>query len=56
MEIGYEYNDVFSQILICYISVANGQLGPGIRKLVPMCRDWYSNSLLIRITRTMGRF
>ena len=31
MEIGYEYNDVFSQILICYISVANGQPGPGIQ-------------------------
>jgi hypothetical protein len=31
MEIGYEYNDVFSQLLICYISVANGQPGPGIQ-------------------------
>ncbi len=31
MEIGYDYNDVFSQILICYISVAAGQNGPGIQ-------------------------
>ncbi len=31
MEIGYEYNDVFSQVLICYISVAAGQNGPGIQ-------------------------
>jgi hypothetical protein len=31
MEIGYDYNDVFSQILICYISVAAGQPGPGIQ-------------------------
>jgi hypothetical protein len=31
MEIGYDYNDVFSSILICYISVANGQPGPGIQ-------------------------
>jgi hypothetical protein len=31
LEIGYEYNDVFSQLLICYISVANGQPGPGIQ-------------------------
>jgi hypothetical protein len=31
MEIGYDYNDVFSQILICYVSVANGQPGPGIQ-------------------------
>jgi hypothetical protein len=31
MEIGYEYNDVFSQLLICYISVANGEPGPGIQ-------------------------
>ncbi len=31
MEIGYDYNDVFSQVLICYISVANGQPGPGIQ-------------------------
>ena len=31
MEIGYEYNDVFSQVLICYISVAAGQQGPGIQ-------------------------
>jgi hypothetical protein len=31
MEIGYDYNDVFSSILICYISVANGQSGPGIQ-------------------------
>jgi hypothetical protein len=31
MELGYDYNDVFSQILICYISVANGQPGPGIQ-------------------------
>ncbi len=30
-EIGYEYNDVFSQLLICYISVADGQSGPGIQ-------------------------
>ena len=30
-EIGYDYNDVFSQVLICYISVANGQTGPGIQ-------------------------
>jgi hypothetical protein len=29
LDIGYNYNDVFSQILICYISVANGQPGPG---------------------------
>jgi len=31
MELGYDYNDVFSQILICYISVAAGQPGPGIQ-------------------------
>lgn len=31
MEIGYDYNDVFSSILICYVSVANGQNGPGIQ-------------------------
>ena len=31
MEIGYDYNDVFSQVLICYISVAAGQPGPGIQ-------------------------
>ncbi|HXN51505.1 MAG TPA: hypothetical protein VN943_06170 [Candidatus Acidoferrum sp.] len=31
MEIGYDYNDVFSSILICYVSVANGQPGPGIQ-------------------------
>ena len=31
MEIGYEYNDVFSHILICYISVVSGQQGPGIQ-------------------------
>jgi len=31
MEIGYDYNDVFSQVLICYISVASGQNGPGIQ-------------------------
>jgi hypothetical protein len=31
MEIGYDYNDVFSQVLICYISVASGQPGPGIQ-------------------------
>ena len=31
LEIGYDYNDVFSQVLICYISVAAGQLGPGIQ-------------------------
>jgi hypothetical protein len=31
MEIGYDYNDVFSQVLICYISVAAGQNGPGIQ-------------------------
>jgi hypothetical protein len=31
LEIGYDYNDVFSQILICYISVAAGQNGPGIQ-------------------------
>jgi hypothetical protein len=30
-EIGYDYNDVFSQVLICYISVAAGQNGPGIQ-------------------------
>jgi hypothetical protein len=29
LEIGYDYNDVFSQILICYTSTANGQPGPG---------------------------
>lgn len=31
MEIGYDYNDVFSQVLICYISVVAGQPGPGIQ-------------------------
>jgi hypothetical protein len=31
VDFGYEYNDVFSQLLICYISVANGQPGPGIQ-------------------------
>jgi len=31
MEIGYDYNDVYSQVLICYISVAAGQNGPGIQ-------------------------
>jgi hypothetical protein len=31
MEIGYDYNDVFSQVLICYIRVAAGQNGPGIQ-------------------------
>jgi hypothetical protein len=31
VEIGYDYNDVYSQILICYISVAAGQNGPGIQ-------------------------
>lgn len=31
MEIGYDYNDVFSQVLICYVSVAAGQPGPGIQ-------------------------
>jgi len=31
MQIGYDYNDVYSQILICYISVAAGQPGPGIQ-------------------------
>jgi hypothetical protein len=31
LEIGYDYSDVFSQILICYISVAAGQNGPGIQ-------------------------
>jgi len=31
LELGYDYNDVFSQILICYISVAAGQNGPGIQ-------------------------
>ncbi len=31
MEIGYDYDDVFSQVLICYISVAAGQNGPGIQ-------------------------
>jgi hypothetical protein len=31
MEIGFDYNDVFSQVLICYISVAAGQPGPGIQ-------------------------
>ena len=31
MEIGFDYNDVFSQVLICYISVAQGQNGPGIQ-------------------------
>ncbi len=31
IEIGYDYNDVFSQVLICYISVAAGQPGPGIQ-------------------------
>jgi hypothetical protein len=30
-EVGYDYNDVFSSILICYVSVANGQPGPGIQ-------------------------
>lgn len=28
-EIGYDYNDVFSQIPICYIAIANGQTVPG---------------------------
>ena len=31
IEIGYDYNDVFSQVLICYISVVAGQPGPGIQ-------------------------
>lgn len=31
MEIGYDYNDVFSRILICYVSVVSGQAGPGIQ-------------------------
>jgi hypothetical protein len=31
LEIGYDYNDVFSQVLICYISVVAGQPGPGIQ-------------------------
>ncbi|MGC1485906.1 MAG: hypothetical protein WA789_19100 [Candidatus Acidiferrum sp.] len=31
VEIGYDYNGVFSQVLICYISVAAGQNGPGIQ-------------------------
>src|SRR6266568_4509196 len=31
IEIGYDYNDLFSQVLICYISVAAGQPGPGIQ-------------------------
>ncbi len=31
LEIGYDYNDVFSQVLICYISVAAGQNGPGLQ-------------------------
>jgi hypothetical protein len=31
LEIGYDYNDVFSQVLICYVSVAAGQPGPGIQ-------------------------
>jgi hypothetical protein len=31
MEIGYDYNDVFSQVLICYISVVAGKPGPGIQ-------------------------
>jgi hypothetical protein len=31
LEIGYDYNDVYSQVLICYISVAAGQNGPGIQ-------------------------
>jgi hypothetical protein len=30
-EVGYDYNDVYSSILICYVSVANGQNGPGIQ-------------------------
>jgi hypothetical protein len=30
-ELGYDFNDVFSSILICYVSVANGQPGPGIQ-------------------------
>ena len=29
LELGYDYNDVYSQIPICYISIANGQSGPG---------------------------
>ena len=29
LELGYDYNDVFSQIPICYISIASGQAGPG---------------------------
>jgi hypothetical protein len=31
MEIGFDYNDVFSQVLICYISVVAGSPGPGIQ-------------------------
>jgi hypothetical protein len=31
VEVGYDYNDVYSQILVCYISVAAGQNGPGIQ-------------------------
>ena len=29
LELGYDYNDVFSQIPICYISIASGLAGPG---------------------------
>jgi len=29
LELGYDYNDVYSQIPICYISIASGQAGPG---------------------------
>ena len=30
-EVGYDYNDMFSSILICYVSVVSGQPGPGIQ-------------------------
>jgi hypothetical protein len=30
MEIGYDYNDVFSQVLICYVSIVGGQAPPGV--------------------------
>jgi hypothetical protein len=31
MEIGYDYNDIFSRVLICYSSTVAGQPGPGIQ-------------------------
>ncbi len=42
-----DYNDVSSQILICYISVAAGQQGPGIQACPNVPGLVTSNSLLI---------